>query len=61
MTKILYHDMTRLYHDNNIYHDIVIFFIKCFYYIKIFNTYHFHNPCHQCQYQTNTILKREKK
>ncbi len=24
MTKILYHDMTNLYHDNNIYQDIVI-------------------------------------
>ncbi len=22
--------------------------------------YNFHNPCHQCQYQTNTTLKRER-
>ncbi len=31
MTKILYHDMKKIYiyiyHDNNIYHGIVIFFI----------------------------------
>ncbi len=54
MTKILYH-------DNNIYHDIVIFFSfkKCII-LKSLIPYNFHNPCHQCQYQTNTSLKRER-
>ncbi len=63
MTKILYHDMTNLYHDNNIYHNIVILFSfkKVFIIIlKSLIPYNFHNPCHQCQYQTNTSLKRER-
>ncbi len=39
MTKFLYHDMKKVYHDNNIYHDIVIFFsLKKVFYIKIFDT-----------------------
>ncbi len=57
-------DMTKiLYHDNNIYHHIVIFFSfkKVFIILKSLIPYNFHNPCHQCQYQTNTSLKRENK
>ncbi len=51
-----------LHHDSNIYHNIVIFFIEKGYYIilKSLIPYNFHNPCHQCQYQTNTSLKRER-
>ncbi len=51
-----------LYHDNNIYHDIVFFsFNKVFIILKSLIPYNFHNPCHQCQYQTNTSLKTERK
>ncbi len=47
----------------NIYHDIVISFSlkKFFIILKSLIPYNFHNPCHQCQYQTNTSLKRERK
>ncbi len=50
------------YHDNNIYHDSDFFsFKKVFILLKSLISYNFHNPCHQCQYQTNTSLKRERK
>ncbi len=51
-----------LYHDNNI---VICFILKRFFIIfKSLIPYNFHNPCHQCQYQTNTYTKpkeREKK
>ncbi len=54
-------DMTKIvYHDNNIYHGIVISFKKVFVILKSLIPYNFHNPCHQCQYKTNTSLKRER-
>ncbi len=55
-------DMTKiLYHDNNIsqYSDF-FYFKKVFIILKYLIPYNFHNPCHQCQYQTNTSLKRER-
>ncbi len=36
-------------------------FKKVFIILKSLILYHFHNPRHQCQYQTNTSLKRERK
>ncbi len=34
-------------------------FKKVFIIFKSLIPYHFHNPCHQCQYKTNTSIKRE--
>ncbi len=53
----------NLIHDNNIYHGIVISFSfkKVFIIYKYVIPYNCHNPLHQCQYQTNTSIKRERK
>ncbi len=57
MTKILYHDVTNFISRYSYFFS----FKKVFITLKTFKPYNFHNPCHQCQYQNNTSLKRERK
>ncbi len=54
--KILYHNMTTFISRYSVFS-----FNKVFIILKSLIPYNFHNPCHQCQYQTNTSLKRERK